>query len=219
MARKIQSKKRYFLAFIIGTVVFLGVFFVSYALSYLEFERVTNLQQDTAYEIFENKIKYNMFSTDLCSKESFKEISESLGFQGRVIDDLERKLGKNDKRVLSRKKFYTLIELEHFDFVRTLNERCNYNINTILFFYSNERDYVDESEELGRLLDTVVNRHEELVIYSFDVNLESELMDRLKDKYDIKQPLTLVVNGEKIENPKNIKEIESLLKESPVFYV
>lgn len=207
--RKIQSKKRYLVSFIIGTFIFILVFLLSHYLSSLEFQRISNIQNEDAYEIFKDKLDYSFFEKDICSAGSFREVTEDLGFQGRIIDDLEKKLGKDDEGVLSRKKFYSLIEIEHLEFVQTLKKECDFEINLILFFYSNEKEYAKSSENLGRLLDSFYQRNEDVLIYSFDVNLESDLMDELKAKYDIEDPLTLIINNnQKLVNPQNILELE-----------
>ncbi len=210
--RKIQSKKRYLLAFLIGTAIFILIFSLSYAISYLEFRRISNLQEDLAYDIFEDKLDYSLFDEGICANESFDRVSRDLGFQGRIIDDLERKLGKNNENVLFRKKFYTLIELEHFEFVKLLNERCNLEIQTILFFYSNSDPNLELSEEVGKLLDVVYNRNENLMMYSFDIDLGSYLTEKLKEKYMVDKSPTLIINEEvKVENPQNISDIEKHL--------
>lgn len=210
--RKIQSKKRYLLAFLIGTAIFILIFSLSYAISYLEFRRISNLQEDLAYDIFEDKLDYSLFDEGICANESFDRVSRDLGFQGRIIDDLERKLGKNNENVLFRKKFYTLIELEHFEFVKLLNERCNLEIQTILFFYSNSDPNLELSEGVGKLLDVVYNRNENLMMYSFDIDLDSDLTEKLKEKYMVDKSPTLIINEEvKVENPQNISDIEKHL--------
>ena len=210
--RKIQSKKRYFLAFLIGTAIFILIFALSYAISYLEFKRISNLQVESAYEIFEDKLYYSLFDEQTCTIESFNKISSDLSFQGKIIDDLEKKLGKDDENVLFRKKFYTLIELEHFEFINLINERCGRDIKTILFFYSNLRSDLETSEEVGRLLTVAYNRNENLMIYSFDINLHSDLIEKLKEVYDIEKSPTLIINREvKVENPQSIFDIEEHL--------
>jgi len=210
--RGVQSKKRYLLAFLIGTFIFVFIFSLIYSISYLEFQRISSLQEDIAYKIFKDKLDYSLFDKGICSNQSFKKISEDLGFHGRIINDLEKKLGKNDKRVLFRKKFYTLIELEHFEFVKIFNEKCNYEINTILFFYSNEDADIALSENIGKLLTVIHSRNDNLTIYSFDINLKSDLINKLKEKYNIeKSPTTIINENITIINPQSINEIEKYL--------
>ncbi|PIN94646.1 hypothetical protein COU53_02690 [Candidatus Pacearchaeota archaeon CG10_big_fil_rev_8_21_14_0_10_30_48] len=210
--RSIQSGRRYVLAFIIGTVLFFGGFLIVNSLSYLEYQRISNLQDQLAYKIFEDKLGYSLFGQEICSDDAYRKISEDLGFQGRIIDDLERKFGKEDARVLERKKFYSLILLEHFEFVNLINQECGKNIHTILFFYSNDLKYLTHSEDLGRMLGTVYGRNDNLVIYSFDVDLDSEVIKDLKDKYFIQEPLEILIDGDiKLRGVKSIDEIEQHL--------
>ena len=211
--RKIKSKKRYVLAFIIGTLIFILGFVLTYSFSYIEYQRISNVQSQISYEIFNDKLDSSLFGEDICSVESFRRVSEDLGFQGRIIDDLERKFGKQDKRVLFRKQFYTLIELEHFEFVKEINEKCSSDIQTILFFYSNDEKIIGEAETAGELLGAVSSRNQNLVIYSFDIDLKSDLITSLKEKYEIKEPLTIIINEQNIViAPENILEIEKYLQ-------
>lgn len=210
--RGFQSGKRYIISFLIGTAVFILVFALTYSLSYLEFGRVSNLQADLAYDIFEDKLDYSLFGGEICDDKSFDKVSRDLGFQGRIIDDLERKLGKQNEKVLFRKKFYTLIELEHFDFINLLNEECDRNIQTILFFYSNEESNIKDSGDAGKLLSVVHSKTENLMIYSFDINLDSDLIEKLKEKYDVERSPTMIINGEfRVENPQNLLDVEAYL--------
>src|SRR3990172_5594780 len=210
--REFSSKKRYVLAFIIGTILFLLIFLISYSISYFEINRVSGLQTDISYNIFEDRLDYSFFNEPVCSAGSFEKISQDLGFQGRIIDDLETKLGKQDKAVLARKKFYTLVELEHLEFVKLINERCDGTVNTILFFYSNNKSEIDISEEAGRILGVVHQRNINLVIYSFDVDLNSDLVNKLKNKYNVADSPIAVINEKvQVKLPANILEIEKHL--------
>ena len=211
--RKIQSIRRYILSLIIGTLIFVLGFILSYSFSYLEYSRISSIQGESSYAIFLDKLNYSFFNNDPCLNSSFLDISEDLGFQGRIIDDLENKFGKNDERVLFRKQFYTLIELEHFEFVKLLNEKCRKNINTVLFFYSNEAGDVKKSEDVGKLLGAAVGKRENsLKVYSFDINLDSELIVLLKERYDVEKSPTLIINEkDKINEVNNIQDIEKYL--------
>ncbi len=213
MKRKFQSKKRYIYAFIIATVLFLLGFLITYSVAYVEYQRVISLQDPISYEIFKDKIKHSLFNEDICSENSFIEISEDLRIQGSFISAMESNLGKNNKNVLFRKKFYTLIQLEHFEFVKTINKECNKNINTILFFYSNNEEQRDQSENIGRLLSVIFQQNQQnLVIYSFDTNLDSEIINLLKEKYEVSTQIKIIVNEDNsFTTLTNTNQIQPLL--------
>lgn len=211
--RKFESRNRYIISLIIGTAVFLLVFAISYSISYFELQRISGLQVGIGYDIFKDKLDYSFFNSNICETGSFEKISQDLGFQGRIIDDLERKFGKQDEDVLLRKQFYSLIEIEHFEFVREFNQKCRTKINTILFFYSNNASEIKDSEEAGRILGAVFSGKENLVIYSFDVDLDSDLVNKLEKRYNVTDSPTAIINEKaKIELPANIREIEKYLK-------
>lgn len=211
--RKYESKNRYIVSLLIATFVFFLIFAVSYSISYFELQRVSNLQVGVGYDIFEDKLDYSLFNASICDKESFGKISQDLGFQGRIIDDLERKLGKQNENVLLRKQFYALTELEHFEFVREFNKKCGNKIDTILFFYSNNESEVKESEEAGRILGILYGRNEDIMIYSFDIDLNSNLINKLENKYNVTDSPLIVINEKvKIKLPANIREIEKHLQ-------
>lgn len=209
--RRIQSKSRYLIAFVIGTLIFVAGFALTYGISYAELVRINSLQQDTAYDIFSDKLKYSFFNEDICSVESYNSVSADLGFQGRMIDDMERKFGKTNDRVLFRKKFYTLVELEHFEYIKDRNTKCSSFVNTVLFFYSNTEN-LKASEEAGRILATVPEDGRSVVIYSFDVDLNSELVTMLKEKYNITSTHMIVVNEGQAVEINSVDDVESRLQ-------
>jgi hypothetical protein len=213
--RHIRSKKRYFLAFLIGTAIFILGFSITYGVSYLEYQRVSSLQGPVSYKIFEDKLKYTFFNEDICSEKAYLEISKDLHFHGSLISDIERRLGKDNEDVIFRKKFYSLVLLEHYELVLMQNENCGSNlnkINTILFFYSNEEQDVEDSEKIGELLSVIAQRNENnLIIYSFDVNLDSDVVRALKEKYKVDTPYKIIINqNQSFDRIENINEIESL---------
>ena len=82
-------------------------------------------------------------------------------------------------------------------------------MHTILFFYSNSQSDLESSEELGRLLGSVHGRNEDVVIYSFDVNLDSELISGLKGRYFVQGPLEILIDEKvKVYHPRDVGEIE-----------
>jgi len=211
--RKIQSKKRYLWAFLIGTTIFIFGFALTYSVAYLEYQRISTLQGPLSYKIFQDKLQFSLFGKDICSEDTYKEVSEDLAFQGSITSNLEEKMGKDDKNVLFRKKFYSLILLEHFELVNIINQECDKNINTILFFYSNEKEDIEASEDVGRILGVLHERNEDdLFIYSFDMNLDSKIITSLREKYLVSAPMKIILNENKtFTTLNNIDEIEPLL--------
>lgn len=219
--RKIENKMRYVWALLIGTVIFILGFAITYSVAYFEFQRVTSLQGPTSYEIFQDKLQFSLFGKNICLENEYKEVSKDLAFQGGIIGALEEKLGKDNKDILFRKKFYTLILLEHLELVNTLNKECDKTINTILFFYSNEKEDVEASEDVGGILGILHERNKNnLFIYSFDMNLDSELITLLKEKYSVSAPMKIILNdNQTFISLSNINEIESLLKPEAPSYI
>ena len=195
--REVQSKRRYLLAFLIGTFIFINGFVLTNIIISVQFDRVSQFQDETSYAIFAEKLNYELFEGDLCSTDSFNKISQDLGYQGASIGDLEEKLGKNNQAVQFRKEFYSIVELEHFEYIKDVNEACDQKFSTILFFYSNRGDDLDKSERAGRLLDLIRERNDNLVVYSFDLNLNSEIIQNLINLYDIEESPTLIINNNK----------------------
>ena len=213
MEKREFEKKRYILSIIIGTVLFLLVLGITYSISYFEFQRISIQQTALAYRIFEDKLDYSFFDKPICFNESFKNISNDLAFQGTIMNDLEKKFGKGDAQVLLRKEFYSLIELEHLEFVNSKIKNCDFNTNTILFFYSNLNKDLSRSEEVGKMLTNLYSiNSNNLIIYSFDINLNSTLIHNLLNKYNIEKSPTILVNKKFIIiDPKSVNDIEKYL--------
>ncbi len=124
---------------------------------------------------------------------------------GSLVGILEERFGRYDEKVLKQKEIYSMLEVQHFLLIKENNLQCEIKTPIILFFYSNEESDLDESEELGELLGVIYRRNPDIKIYSFDINLNSDLIKMLKDKYGVKEPLTVVINEEtKVVNPGNI---------------
>jgi hypothetical protein len=62
-----------------------------------------------------------------------------------------------------------------------LNLNCNTSFVSLLFFYSNEEQYQDKSELYGYILSRFKDENpSRVMIYSFDVNLNSSSINELR---------------------------------------
>ena len=151
--------------------------------------------------------------TSSCEIFDFQSISQELDRTGTIVGILEERFGKNDPRVLEQKKVYTMLEIQHFLLIKDYNEECIKEIPTILFFYSNEENYIESAEKMGYIISSIKTQNKEIMVYSFDFNLNSNLITLLKKKYNIENPNTAVINEENnIENINNINEVKPYIK-------
>lgn len=197
--RKLDNRWRYVYAIFIAVFLFFLGFLISYSLNLFELNRVSNLQEDIYYDFYKTKILYDYFDIESCNAKYLSDLGSSLDFQGSMITSFEEKLGKENFRVLERKKFYFLLELSHYSFMKGIQDKCGFNNKFILFFYSNQGSDADYSINLGRLLSHAKSRDNSILIYSFDYNSEDVLVSALKLKYKINQPGQFVINEEKVD--------------------
>jgi hypothetical protein len=211
--RKLVNKKRYVLAFMIGTAIFLFGFAITYFFAFLEYQRTITQQDYISYKIFQDKLKYDLYGEDICNSTALVEITEDLRFQMSIMGVLERKFGKDNVDVKFRKKFYVLTQLTHFDFVKTINEKCEDQYNIVFFFYSNDKEHEKKVEHLSSMVGVLYERNKEnTVLYSVDIDLDSEIVDILKEKYRVNGPMILINEKVKFDKIDNIDDIEIYLK-------
>ena len=214
--RKFVSKTRYILAFTIATLIFFIGFAITYFFAYLEYQKAITQQDYVSYELFEDKLKFSFLDENICDENTYKELADDLNFQVQIMGQIETKFGKDNPDVIFRKKFYTLIQAAHFEFIRDYNKECNKSVNIILFFYSNEKEQIDKSEKWGQILGVLYEKNQgNLMIYSFDENLKSDVIKGLKEKYIINNEPVIIVNGNtRIEKFDNIDDVEIYLDAS-----
>lgn len=212
--RKFVSKKRYLLAFTIGTAIFLFGFALTYFFAFLEYQRNITDQDYLSYKIFQDRMRYSLLNESICNNSAYSEISNDLNFQLQIMRQLENKFGKNNSDVLFRKKFYVLNQLTHYEFMKSLNFDCNKSINIILFFYSNKKENLDKSEKLGELIGILNEKNKDrLMVYSLDMELDSDLIEILKQKFSVKDtPVVILNENVRFEKIDDINEIEIFLK-------
>jgi len=168
----------------------------------------------------QERIKYNLLSLDLerqllsssCDTFNPHLLSSELNNIGSIVGILEDRFGKQDEKVLEQKKIYTMLEVQHFLLINDYNNKCEGNIQNILFFYSNQEEFKESAEKIGYILSSIKNNNPEIMIYSFDYDLDSNLIEILKNKYFIEKPNTLVINQKTtVSMIKNIEDIENHL--------
>lgn len=202
--------KNLVLAFVLAIIIFVATFLLGYTISYSKYQGVVQSQEQFRYNLLSFEVE-KTFLKDSCDNFNPYLFAFEMEEMGKTINVLETRLGKNNQRILEQKKIYALLEAQHFLYVKEHNSQCNNTVQTILFFYSNQGEYKDRSEDVGFMLSMLKNKKEDLMIYSFDYDLDSSLILLLKEKYKINRPLSLVVNEQNIIT--SLESIENIEKQ------
>ncbi len=196
---------RIILAFIIATILFTSGFFMSYLISSYQYRAISASQERLRYNLLELDIQKKLID---CEKFDPYIFAREMDYSGSITEALELRFGKEDLKVIEQKKIYTLIQAQHFLIIKENIEKCSLDIKTILFFYSNKDTYVKNAEEIGMMISSI-KKQNEIMVYSFDFDLDSSTLDLIKNKYNVSQPNTIIINEEvKIENIQNVEEIK-----------
>jgi hypothetical protein len=199
------------LAFLIATVIFLSAFLIGYGVAYYKYQSVLKDQQNVIYKLESLDVEKAFLTS--CNREALYSISSELDSMAQAMGILETRLGKNDKQVLEQKKIYTILQIKHFLAMKEYKEKCNSNITLILFFYSNQKEDMGNSERTGFILQNLKAQNiNDILVYSIDYHLDLSLVSTLKSVYNITIPDTVLVNEkEKLEKIQNINDIEAVI--------
>jgi len=210
--KRVLSVNKMIFALIITLLVFITIFLVSYAVSYSQYQKTSREQTIVISKILNFNIKNSLLGQS-CTNFVSNDLSLELDHMGNILNLLEERLGKNNLDVLEQKKLYTSIEAEHFVYVRNYNHECDKEVSTVLFFYSNLEPFSRNADSIGYVLSSIkANRNQEIMIYSFDYDLDSEATRLLKGVYNVNQPNSLVINEDNVLVDVAIKsEIEKYL--------
>ena len=187
-------------------LIFTIIFLTSFSVSYINYQGIS-AQNNIINQYIAELNPYTNISN--CNNSILFDASEKLDSVGSRISLIETRFGKDDSRVVEQKLLYSDLESRHYEIVKELNKKCNKNFTTILFFYSNEDQFDEESEKAGYILGAFKNRYpEKIMIYSFDYDINYPIINKLKEKYKINAVPSVLINEKDIVIVKNIRDLE-----------
>ena len=105
---------------------------------------------------------------------------------------------------------YSVLEKRHFDIIQKFNENCGANYSTVFFFYSNLEGYETRNDRVAYILRSLKGLYpDKIMVYSFDYDLDYELINELKEEYGVNSIPSVVFNEGEPFSLENIKQIES----------
>lgn len=201
---------RILLSMILSIIVFMLVFYISDSFVERKNNDISNEQQNMYYTFILEQLKLE--STNTCNYTELDNLSIKLDEMGSYLTIIERALNKNDDVVLFNKEVYSSLEVQHMILFAKSNKKCNNNTNIILFFYTNNEEYGDNANIIGNILTHVKKDNPNVMVYSFDYDIDFVIINYLKEQYNVTMPNTVIINSEKFESLKNVNEVYSVLK-------
>lgn len=200
------------LAFLIATAIFFFGLFVGYLAKNLISSSTIDIESSTRNTITNLETLNLLEGSYPCNTAVIDTVSQKLDYLGSIITTLENKKGKFDSDVLELKKLYTDIEIRHALLVQSRDAKCGQVHNIILFFYSNTAECKAQVDKTAFIADYMRNKYDNVKVYSFDSDLNSDVVSVLKNQYKIAGCSGIVLNDKKIENVTNSQQLENVIK-------
>ena len=210
--RKQISTKKYVLAFVITTLVFLAALIISKQAENKRLTEVKSIENKIALDILASETQFALLKESSCRAiDHSSAFSEELSTLAQKLSYTEDNLGSDNQEVMNLKKYYSLLQVKDYLLVGKVNEKCGINPITIIYFYTNEGNCDDFKKE-GYVLTKLREEYPELRIYSFDYNLDLSVIKTMKSIYGVKETLpALIIHDEAYYGFKDEAAIEKII--------
>jgi len=205
--------KKYLIVFLITFFIFATAFYVSNSLNDKKLEEIRQIEDSISIDILSLETQFDLFEQLTCDSVTDSILSKELGELASRIEYGEKNFDSLSKELVGLKKYYSLLQIKDFLLMQKARERCDLNIESVIYFYG--REDCDDCRKQGYVLTDVRNDYPELRVYSFDYFLDVSAIDALKSIYKIdeKNLPALIINGKTYNGFKNREDIESIMPE------
>jgi len=205
------DQKKYIFVLMITIGIFIIVFGLVNFLNNQRLESLDDLQRKVTIDLIANETQFDLLKTAPCGSIGDTILSRELGELGQRLDFAETNQGTNNSSVIQLKKYYSLLQVKDYLLMEELANKCNVEIDSILYFYG---DNCPECTKQGYVLTELKDRYPELRIYSFDTDLDFSVIETFTSLYDFGQIYpTLIIGNESYQGLQKIPEIEELFPE------
>jgi hypothetical protein len=213
--RQKANPGKYLTVFAITTLVFIFGILVGNYFSSQKLEQIDDIGQQLKTDTTAMELQYELIAEDPCAHLNSTPLADELYEMASKLDYMENRLGSDDPNVLELKRYYSLLELRHWLFMKKTNKECNKTSALIMFFYKNEED-CDSCKEQGYILTWIRRNYKDVYVYSFDYTIQNAALDTLKKIYKIEGTPTVVIDKDTYNNFMSRAEIEQILQEKGI---
>ncbi len=214
-----MSFKRYIIVFIITGIIFAFTFWLSNQLSAGKVREVRDLEDQIALNILSTETRYSLLENSSCDHLSTNNTND-IGLNSELNDMAHRvkfmasQLGVNDEKVISLKKYYTLLQIKDYLLTKELYNRCGTHIVSILYLYQED---CAECVKQSIILDDLANRYPEIRVYWIDKDLQTPALDTLISILNIKSTPSIVIRNKVYDSLQTTADIESYIPQIAVW--
>lgn len=211
MRKSIETKK-YVLAFVITTIVFLGALILSNKISSQRIAEIKAIENNISMDILSSETQFALLKESSCKAiDHSTAFSEELNNLAQKLSYMEDSLGTTNPEVVSLKKYYSLLQVKDYLLVKQVKEKCGVKPITIIYFYSNQGN-CNECVREGYVLTKLREEYPELRIYAFDYNLDLSVVKTMKSIYGVRDTLpALNIWEENYYGFKSAEDIETII--------
>lgn len=210
--REKNDWKKYLIVFLITLFIFATAFYLSNNLNNKKLEEIREIEDSISIDILSLETQFDLFEQLSCENVTDSILSKELGELASRIEYGERNFDTLNKELVGLKKYYSLLQIKDYILMQKARERCDLNIESIIYFYG--REDCEDCRKQGYVLTDVRKDYPELRVYSFDYFLDVSAIDALKSIYKIDENLpALIINGKTYKGFKNREDIESIMPE------
>lgn len=208
-----MSFKRYIVVFLITGCIFAFTFWLSNQLSSGKVREVRDLEDQIALNILSTETRYSLLKDSSCDHVGSNN-SNDIGLNNELTDMAHRvkfmasQLGAQNEKVISLKKYYTLLQIKDYLLTKELFNRCGTHIVSILYLY---QDGCEECVKQSIILDDLSNTYPEIRVYWIDKDLQTPALDTLISILNIKKTPSIVIKNKVYDSLQTTADIESYI--------
>lgn len=202
--------RRYVMAFIISTMIFLSGFLVNNFLTSKKLEGLSNIENNISTNILSLETQFEILKEAPCESENNTLLTKQISELAESLDILEKQ-GDAQDRIVEAKKRYSLLLVKDYLLSQKLSQECGFKPTFVIYFYKNAEDCPD-CIKTGAALSALRSKYERLRVYAFDYNLDLPIIKTLASVYNVEPNLpAVVINKKTYYGLTNIDQIDLLL--------